>query len=306
MSDLLTAGTVLFVPGSTPRRFTTALASGADQVIIDLEDALAPGERAAARESILAFATAAAAPGSAAGITAGSTAGAVPDGSAAAAPGSRAHGAGPFLVRVNPEASADREADLALLRRLHAEAPHALAGVVVPKAESSADLDTVSQAAGGVPVLALVETVRGLHAASELLTAEATVRLGFGALDFAVDVGGEAPALLDAARIQLVLASRLAEAAAPLESPSPEVRHPSVVETAARHAVALGFGGMLAIHPHQLLVIKNAFAPTAEEVAWARSVVDAGDGVSQIDGQMVDAPVLARARRLLTRHQESA
>src|SRR5690606_30020782 len=135
-----------------PRRFITALTSGADQVIIDLEDALAPGERAAARESILAFATASAAPGS----TDGSTAGAVSDGSAAAAPGSRAHGAGSFLVRVNPEASADREADLALLRRLHTEAPHALAGVVVPKAESAADLDTVSLAAGGVPVLALV------------------------------------------------------------------------------------------------------------------------------------------------------
>lgn len=279
MSELLTAQTVLFVPGSTPRRFITALSSGADQVIIDLEDALAPGERAAAREAILEFATTAAHP-------AGTT--------------------GPFLVRVNPQASADREADLALLRRLHAEAPHALAGVVVPKAESSADLDVVSQAAGGVPVLALVETVRGLNAAAELLTAEVPVRLGFGALDFAVDVGGQAPTLLDAARIRLVLASRLAEAPAPLESPSPEVRHPLVVEAAARHAAALGFGGMLAIHPRQLPVITTAFAPTEEEVAWARSVVSAGDGVSQVDGQMVDAPVLARARRLLTRHQESA
>lgn len=293
MSDLLTARTVLFVPGSTPHRFATALASGADQVIIDLEDAVAPGERAAAREAITAFAASAARAAPAAG-------------GASAATGSTAGASGSFLVRVNPQASADREADLALLRRLHTEAPTALAGVVVPKAESAADLDQVARAAGGVPVLALVETVRGLHAADELLTAQASVRLGFGALDFAVDVGGEAPELLDTARIRLVLASRLAQAAAPLESPSPQVRDLTAVETAARHAARLGCGGMLAIHPRQLPVIITAFAPTPEEVAWARSVVDAGDGASQIGGQMVDAPVLARARRLLTRHQESA
>lgn len=294
MSDLLTAETVLFVPGSTPTRFAKALASGADQVIIDLEDAVAPGERAAAREAIFAFAIAADAPGSTAAGAEGSTA------------ASSANPTSSFLVRVNPEASADREADLALLRRLRTDAPRALAGVVVPKAESPADLDLVSRAAGGAAVLALVETVRGLYAAEELLTADAPVRLGFGALDFAVDVGGEAPELLDAARIRLVLASRLAEAAAPLESPSPAVRHLSAVQTAARHASTLGFGGMLAIHPCQLPVITTAFAPTEEEVAGARSVVDAGDGASQVDGQMVDAPVLARARRLLTRHQETA
>lgn len=301
MSDLLTAETVLFVPGSTPARFAKALASGADQVIIDLEDAVAPGERAAAREAIFAFATAGS--GAASETDAVLSAAAGPAGGA---PGSIANSASSFLVRVNPEASADREADLALLRRLRTDAPRALAGVVVPKAESPTDLDLVSQAAGGVAVLALVETVRGMYAAEELLTADAPVRLGFGALDFAVDVGGQAPELLDAARIRLVLASRLAEAAAPLESPSPAVRHLLAVQTAARHASALGFGGMLAIHPRQLPVITTAFAPTEEEVAWARSVVDAGDGASQVDGQMVDAPVLARARRLLTRHQETA
>jgi citrate lyase beta subunit len=294
MSALLTAQTVLFVPGSTPRRFATALDSGTDLVIIDLEDAVAPGDRAAARKAILAFAL--------------GGAGAVADGASPVADGqsSPEDGARRFLVRINPAASADREPDLALLAQLRNRAPSALAGVVLPKAESAADLETVSRAVGGTPVLALVETVTGLHAADELLAAEVEMRLGFGALDFAVDAGGEAPALLDAARIRLVLASRLAGAAPPLESPSPEVHDLEAVAAAARHASSLGMGGMLAIHPGQLPVITRAFAPTEEEIAWAHTVAAAGDGASQVDGRMVDAPVLARARRILTRSQETA
>lgn len=272
MTALAAAQTLLFVPGDRPDRFSKALDSGASLVILDLEDAVAPENREQARTAIR-------------------------DLLATAAPGL-------VLVRVNPADSGDSAPDLALLEDVSSRSPGALAGVAVPKAESRAYLRQVSHASGGAPLLALVETVRGLRAAEALVARdpsepELDVRLAFGALDFAVDAGGDADPLLDAARVELVLASRLAGAPAPVESPSASIRDLEAVESAAEHAVALGFGGMLAIHPAQLPTIAAAFRPTGAQIAWARRVVGAGAGAVQVDGVMVDAPVLRRARRVL-------
>lgn len=284
-ANLAVAQTLLFVPGSRPDRFPKAVASAADLVILDLEDAVNPADRAQARRSIAEFV-------------------------ASATPGR-------LLIRVNQVGTADGAADLQLLESLAADAPGALAGIAVPKAESRESLEFVSAAGGGVPVLALVETVRGLKAAASLVAAtdgptsgkaagagsagagSTVVRLAFGALDFGVDAGGDAPALLDAARVELVFASRLSRAPAPVESPSTHIEDLAAVDAAAKHAVSLGFGGMLAIHPAQLPSIEGAFRPTADEVAWARRVVEAGDGAVKVDGAMVDAPVLQRARKIL-------
>ncbi|PPF80463.1 CoA ester lyase [Pseudoclavibacter sp. RFBJ3] len=272
MSALAAAQTLLFVPGDRPDRFSKALDSGANLVILDLEDAVAADNRERARTAIR-------------------------DLLATAAPGR-------VLVRVNPADTGDSAPDLALLEDVSARSPGALAGVAVPKAESRAYLRQVSDASGGAPLLALVETVRGLRVAETLVTRgpgepELDVRLAFGALDFAVDAGGDADSLLDAARVELVLVSRLTGAPAPVESPSASIRDLAAVESAATHAVALGFGGMLAIHPAQLPAIASAFRPTDAQIDWARRVVGAGSGAAQVDGAMVDAPVLRRARRLL-------
>ncbi|MBS3179427.1 MULTISPECIES: HpcH/HpaI aldolase/citrate lyase family protein [unclassified Pseudoclavibacter] len=272
MSALAAAQTFLFVPGSRPDRFRKALDSAADLVILDLEDAVATDDREQARVAVRDLLT-------------------------TTAPGR-------VLVRVNPEDSTDSSADLALLEDISTRSQRVLAGVAVPKAESRDYLRRVSDASGAVPLLALVETVRGLRAAGSLLTPDPgaphlDVRLAFGALDFAVDAGGDATILLDTARVELVLASRLAGAAAPVESPSAHIRDLDAVAAAAEHAVALGFGGMLAIHPAQLAGIGAAFRPTDEQIAWARRVIEAGAAATQIDGAMVDAPVLQRARRML-------
>lgn len=254
----------LFVPGDRPERFAKALAAGADAVIIDLEDAVAADARPAAREAIREFA-----PNAPAG----------------------------FFVRINSVGSRDFDADMALLGALATSGK--LDGVVLPKAERANDVERVADAAGGVPVLALVETVRGLRAANELATANATVRLGLGALDFAQDVGSTATAVIVQARIELVFASRLAEIAPPIDSPTPNFKNAGAVKHIASDAKELGMRGMLAIHPAQVEPIRAAFAPSPNEIEWAQRVVALGDGVAQLDGEMVDAPVFARARRIL-------
>jgi citrate lyase subunit beta/citryl-CoA lyase len=256
--------TALFVPGDRPERFAKALAAGADAVIIDLEDAVAAAARDAARSAIREFASTASAQ---------------------------------FLIRTNSVGSSDFAADIELVGALAKST--GLGGVVLPKVESAGEIERVADAAEGAPVLALVETVHGLRAATELAKAQATVRLGLGALDFAEDVGSTSSAVIDRARIELVFASRLAEIAPPIDSPTPNFKDPDAVEGIAAHAKSLGMRGMLAIHPAQLAPIRAAFTPSAEEVEWAQRVLALGDGVAQLDGEMVDAPVFARAQRIL-------
>lgn len=271
MKTLAEAQTLLFVPGDRPDRFAKALAAGADLVILDLEDAVGASKRPAARTAIEEFV-------------------------AHAEPGR-------LLIRINPLGSSESAADTQLLRTIASTSPGVLAGVVVPKAESRSSLEAAAEAAGGAPVLALIETVRGLHQVANLIepTAEdIEVRLAFGAIDFALDAGGNAPALLDTVRVTLTLASRLVGAAPPVESPNPQIQDRETVRAAAQHAACIGMGGMLAIHPAQLQPIAEAFKPTPEEIAWARRVVTAGDGASKVDGEMVDAPVIGRAQRILS------
>lgn len=272
-----TAVTALFVPGDRADRYAKAAASGADLVIIDLEDAVAPAAKETARDSVVA----ALRPG---GLTA--------------------------LVRVNAIGSSWSGDDLAALAALgadhgltghggHGPAGHGLAGVVVPKAEDPAFLSEVV-AATGVPVVALLESAAGVAAARDLAAVPGVARLAFGALDFAYDVGSDVDALTgQVARAQVVIASRAADLPGPLESPSTDLGDPVRIEQTSRAARLLGFSGRLCIHPAQLAPVRAGFAPTAGEIAWARDIVGAGAGVTRIGDQMVDRPVLERARRIL-------
>lgn len=271
MSVLGSARTFLFTPGNRPDRFQKAIRSAADPIILDLEDSVAATARPEARLAITEFV--------------------------------RNTAPGRLLVRINPVGSSDFPTDVEMLGALSSEAPGMLAGVVVPKAEGAGAIEAAAQAAGGVPVLGLIESVKGLYAANEILTCSVESRLAFGALDFTLDVGGGACALLDSARIHLVLQSRLAAAVAPVDSPSENISDPNAVGRSARNAAELGMGGMLAIHPTQLSEISAAFAPSNNHVAWARSVLVGGDDAVKVDGKMVDAPVLTRARQILEKAQ---
>ena len=268
----------LFVPATRPERLPKALASGADMVIADWEDAVAPADKDAARAAL---------------------GQAVADLPAA----DRAR----VLVRINAEGTPWHADDLRALAPLVAQG---LAGVVVPKAEHAQVLHAVAQAAGpGAALLPLVESVAGLDAVDALAAGPQVARLLFGHLDFQVDAGiacGEGEEELLPMRMALVLASRRAGRAAPVDGVTVDTQNADRMAADAARAQRMGFGGKLCIHPAQVAVLHGVFDPGEQEVAQARRIVqamqEAGGGVCTLDGRMVDAPVLRRAERVLARH----
>ncbi|WP_284466665.1 HpcH/HpaI aldolase/citrate lyase family protein [Diaphorobacter nitroreducens] len=268
----------LFVPATQPERLPKALASGADLVIADWEDAVAPADKERARTALA-------------------------DALAALPAPQRAR----LLVRINSEATPWFAADLQALAQLTAQG---LAGAVVPKAERAQTLQAVAQAAGPQAALVpLVESVAGLAAADALAAAPQVARLAFGHLDFQVDAGmacAEDEQELLPVRMALVLASRRAGLAAPIDGVTVDTRNPERMGRDAERARRMGFGGKLCIHPAQVPVLHAAFDPDEAAVTLAQRVrqalEQAGGGVCVLDGRMVDAPVLAQAEQTLLRH----
>ena len=260
----------LFVPATRPERIPKALASGADAVIVDLEDAVQESLKEQARSQLDSFLT--------------------------EQPDAR------VLVRVNAPGHVGQAADLELCRR-----HPGVIGLLLPKAESAAQ---VAQAAAcGKPVWPIIESARGLLMLGEIAAAAGVERLSFGSLDLGLDLGltsGSAAAerILDQARYAILLHSRLAQLAAPLDSVFPAIADVEGLRRTAQDARDMGFGGLLCIHPSQVAVVHEALMPGADELAWAQRIMAAGasgDGVFVVDGQMVDAPVIGRAQRLLQR-----
>lgn len=259
------ARSALFVPGDRPERFDKALASGADLVIVDLEDAVAVGHKAQARDNVVTWLS----------------------------------GGGRAAVRINGLRTEHCSADRSRLAGLPG-----LQAVVVPMADDPAALAELAEELGGVAVVAMVETAAGLLRARELAETPGVVRLAFGHLDLAADLdSADTRVAMLHARSTLVVTSRAAGLPGPLEGVTPSLDDPARWADDARYAAELGFSGKLVIHPGQVEAVNAAFTPTAEEVARAARVLDAAEqgGAVRLDGEMVDAPVLARARRLLAR-----
>ncbi len=262
---IVTARSWLFVPATRPERFDKAVASGADLVILDLEDAVPAHLKAAARSAAVDWLS-----------TGGSAA-----------------------VRVNSVISDDHTEDLRALSGLPG-----LAAVMLPMASAPDQLVRVRRHLGeSVALIPLIETAEGLLRAVELAAAAGVVRLAFGHLDFAFDIDS-APTLevLEHARSSLVIASRAGGAAGPIDSVTTILDDPEATRRDAARARELGFTGKLCIHPSQVRVVNEAMSPTTEEIKWARRVLAASRaGAARVDGQMVDAPVFARAKRILGR-----
>jgi citrate lyase subunit beta/citryl-CoA lyase len=260
--------TYLFVPGDRPERFAKALASGADAVVLDLEDAVAPSAKAVARGAVA---------------------------------GALAADAARLVVRINDAATPWFAEDLAMLAAGRAPA------VMLPKAERAADVERVCAACPGIAVLALVETARGVLAAESLAAAPGVQRLVFGTIDFALDLdlsGDLAPTVgLDAAASRLAWASRAAGIASPVAGVTTALDDEALLLGDLARARAHGFAAKLCIHPKQIAPIHAALAPSAADLAWAERVMAAaraaGGAAVQLDGRMVDRPVIERARRLL-------
>ena len=279
MSELLhNASTFLFVPAHQPDRLHKALASSADMVIADWEDAVAPTDKEQARAALL-----------------------------AAVQGLEAAQRARLLVRINAAETAWHSGDVAAAAQLVREG---IAGVVVAKAESVGVLQSIASTAGSAcAIVPLIETVAGMDAVDLLAAAPQVVRLAFGHLDFQVDAGVQCAAdemELLPTRMALVMASRRAKLAQPIDGVTVDTRNAERIESDARRAQRMGFGGKLCIHPAQVALVNGVFTPTEAEVSHAQAVVQAiaaaNGGVCVVNGKMVDAPVLLLAQRTLRRH----
>jgi citrate lyase subunit beta/citryl-CoA lyase len=182
---------------------------------------------------------------------------------------------------------------------------YAIHVLMLAKAETAADIRTVHYLLGRkVPVIALVETAAAFEDLVGMLREPGVVQAAFGSLDLALNLGCQpSREALAYCRGALVLHSRLAGLPAPLAGVTPSFDDLTLVGQDALFACGLGFGGKLAIHPRQVAPIINAFTPDAEAQRWAHRVLEAvrNGGAVQVDGAMVDRPLIERARRILSR-----
>lgn len=278
--ELATAATWLFVPGDRPERFDKAARSGADQVILDLEDSVSSSNKNLARESVVRW------------LSAGNCA----------------------WARVNSVTDAEHGADIAALQNVPGTG---LNGVVLAKATSAA-VEGLTAHSGSFPgerrIVALVESADGIRDAYALAAHPSVVALAFGAIDYALDIdAADSIESLLYARSTLVNAARAAGLPGPIDGVCVDVRDADVAWAEATRSRSLGFAGKLCIHPGQVPAVAEAFAPSPQEVEWARRVETAlqtiGESLATSDpamavalnGQMVDRPVILRARRVLSR-----
>lgn len=258
------ARSYLFVPADRPERFAKAHQSGADTVILDLEDAVSEGNKAHARRHLADH------------LDAGGT----------------------CIVRVNAIRTPWFDDDL---RACQHPGVH---GVVLPKTENAGEIaQLVDRLPPGVGVLPLVETALGMMNAREIASAPGVERLLFGTVDFRTELGieGDDQELLFF-RSRLVLVSRVAGIAAPVDGVTVAIPDVEALRRATDHGRRLGFGGKLCIHPTQVAIVNAAYRPSETMIAWAERVIEAArsnPGAFRLDGEMVDAPVIARAADLL-------
>ncbi|MGH8387915.1 MAG: HpcH/HpaI aldolase/citrate lyase family protein [Pseudomonas sp.] len=267
MRDVLMR-TALFVPGNRPERFAKALSCGTDAVIVDFEDAVQESEKVAARQHLAQF--------------------------LADNPDAR------VWVRVNTVNHPQHAAELDFCTR-----QKGVIGLLLPKAEHPADV--ARAALSGKAIIPIIESAQGLQELAEIAQTSGVERLTYGGLDFSLDLGlvaGSAGAerMLDHVRFALLLHSRLASLAPPLETVFARIDDEQGVAAFMTAAQAMGFAGMLCIHPAQVGIVHQVMRPDALQLSWAQRVLErARDeaGAFQLDGQMIDAPVIQRARNLL-------
>jgi citrate lyase subunit beta/citryl-CoA lyase len=271
---------LLFVPGNNPAMVQNAGVFGSDIVILDLEDAVAPPEKDAARLLV------------------------------AEALRAVDYGATGIVVRINT-------LDTGGLDDIAAVVPFAPAALLVPKVQSAAGVNEVAEkiaaceASGKaeIKIIALIETPRGLAEAYNIANSQRRlIALAFGAEDYTAAVGAkrtrEGIEIL-AARSAIINAAAAAGVVA-LDTPYTDVNDEAGLVTDVSLARQLGFKGKLAIHPRQVDVIHAGFNPSLVEIRWAERVLavirqakEEGSGVVALDGKMIDAPIVLRAQQVL-------
>lgn len=250
----------LLVPATKPETFGDAVASGVDAVILDIEDAVAPAKKPAAREAVVRW---------------------LGEGNSA-------------WVRINDATTPHWADDLAALSGLPG-----LVGVMLAKTESGGQVEaTAARLAPGTPILALVESAMGLEAATEIARADSTFRLAFGSGDFRRDTGmSDDPLAMAYPRSRLVVSSRAARIPGPIDGPT-LTANDSILGRDAALTLSMGMTGKLCMHSEQAAIVNRELAPSPTDVSWARDVIDAlgADGAHVKDGS--DLPRLAKALKI--------
>jgi citrate lyase subunit beta/citryl-CoA lyase len=259
--------TWLYVPGDRPPIVAKALTAGADVVVIDLEDAVAPDRKDYARAA-----------------TAELLSEPRPD----------------VHVRVNALHSPWAADDLRTLAPLPA-----VSGLRLPKITCAEEVAAVAERTPGLPLYALLETALGIERAYSIATAHPALHgIALGEADLRADLGVRDDTGLDWPRSRVIVAARAAGLAPPPQSVHPDIRDLDGLAASCAHGRALGFLGRAAIHPRQLAVIESAFLPTNEEIEQAETIVKASaqdQGAQALaDGRFIDAAVVAAAQRTLT------
>ncbi|RQR59880.1 CoA ester lyase [Burkholderia sp. Bp9125] len=253
----------LFVPGNRPDRFAKAVRSGADAVVIDLEDTVPADQKAVSRKHVQQWLPPA------------------------------AHA---IYIRINAAETRWFDEDVAAFA-----SDERVSGLVVPKVECAETLRlAMRNAHPTLRVVPTIETARAFASLDEIAQAPRVERFMFGTIDFQLDAGieGDGDELLYF-RSRLVLASRIASIAPPVDGVQTTIDDASRLERDARRARSLGFRGKACIHPAQVPAVHAAFAYSESEIAWARRVVTAalasGGEAIMVDGEMVDKPVVLKA-----------
>ncbi len=265
----------MFSPGDRPELMRKAPATGADTIVFDLEDAVAPGRKAEARTAVRDVLS-------------------DPDFDPDAEVCVRVTGTETYRdLEVIADGGADFDA------------------VMFPKAESADAVehlgDQLREHDRPVPVIALIETARGVLGAEAIADARPTDAVAFGAEDLSADLGAtrtdEGTEVLYA-REKTVAAAAAADVDA-IDTVYTDFGDETGLAEETRFAATLGYDGKMAIHPSQVSVINEAFTPDGDKIAWAVRVLAARDaaaaedrGVFEVDGEMIDAPLIAQAERV--------
>lgn len=272
-TSLQNARSFLFVPANRPERFEKALASGADAVILDLEDSVPLQSKEEARQAIRS--------------------------SWQVLKESKVS----VVIRINSPDTEWGQEDLKGLQGLIG-----LSGVMVPKCESASSLKRVSEACGEVPTLPIIESAAGYLALAEISRAPQVCRLVVGHIDFLADTGmvcSDDQSELNSLRFEIAMHTRASNLSPAVDGVSVSVDDAELIRLDTERSIRFGFGAKLCIHPKQIPTVHHTFSPNEDQITWAKRVIevmDASKGSAvQLEGKMVDLPVVLQAQRLLSR-----
>ena len=250
----------LLVAATRPATFTAAMHSRADQIVLDIEDAVDPAHKPKARADVIEWLA----------------------------------GGGKAWVRINDRTTSFWSDDVDELKNVPG-----LAGVMLAKTEAAADVtETFDRLGGTTPVLALIESALGIEEAVSIARARGAFRLAFGSGDYRRDTGTSADDIAMAyPRSRLVVASRIGNLPGPIDGPTVSSSHP-VLREKSEHAVALGLTGKLCLEIDQLPVINEAISPTQSDATWARDFLADFEARGRVIRDGSDLPRLGRAQKI--------